>query len=116
MATNKKKSIILVNDVTNQLRLATVILEKADYKIFPFQRAEDALNFLRNGNTVDAIVTDLHMPEIDGWKFCRLLRSADYAEFNDIPILVISSTFSGADAEEITKDIGTPRKGGWPFA
>jgi PAS domain S-box-containing protein len=106
LTNNNKKSLLLVNDVLNQLRLATVILEKANYEVHAFQHAEEALQFLRGGKEIQAVITDLHMPEIDGWKLCRLLRSPEYFEYNDIPILIISSTFSGTDTEEITKDTG----------
>ena len=46
------------------------------------------------------------MPKIDGWKLCRLLRSVEFTQYNKIPILVISATFSGSDAEEITRELG----------
>jgi len=54
----------------------------------------------------DLIVTDLYMPEMDGWRFCRLLRSAEFPEFNHVPILVVSATFAGEEATRITADLG----------
>lgn len=47
------------------------------------------------------------MPGIDGWRFCRLLRSADYAAFNDVPILVVSATFAGDEPARIAADLGS---------
>jgi DNA-binding response OmpR family regulator len=41
------------------------------------------------------------MPGIDGWRFCRLLRSPEFAAFNKTPILVISATFSGENLQEV---------------
>ncbi|HNT36098.1 MAG TPA: response regulator, partial [bacterium] len=43
---------------------------------------------------------------IDGWRFCRLLRSAEYRAFNKVPILVVSATYSGEEASRISDDIG----------
>jgi len=65
--------------------------------LFPFTSLK--LSKLREIKSVDLIVTDLYMPGIDGWKLCRLLRSLEFAEFNKIPILVMSATFSGSDAD-----------------
>ena len=46
----------------------------------------------------DIVITDLYMKGIDGWRFCRLLRSEEYKRFNRVPILVVSATFSGDEA------------------
>jgi len=97
---------IVVNDDPVQLRLTSSVLQKDGLQVFPFLTAEEALQLISQRNPVDVIVTDLHMPGIDGWRFCRLLRSADYAALNQIPILVTSATFSGVDAEQVTADLG----------
>ena len=46
------------------------------------------------------------MPGIDGWRFCRLLRSSEYKKFNQIPVLVVSATFSGEEPGRITSGMG----------
>jgi len=46
------------------------------------------------------------MPGIDGWKLCRLLRSSEFRDYNKIPILIVSATYSGAYVEEISKELG----------
>ncbi|MBI3948890.1 MAG: hypothetical protein HY314_00305 [Acidobacteria bacterium] len=43
---------------------------------------------------------------MDGWRFCRLLRSPEYAACNNIPVLVVSATFSGTEAEQVTTNLG----------
>lgn len=49
----------------------------------------------------DIIITDLHMPEIDGWQLCWLLRSTICPAYNHIPILVVSATHFLKDAADI---------------
>lgn len=97
---------LLVNDDPGQLHLASTILSRDGMEIRACSGAEQALDVLAEGAAVDVIVTDLYMPRIDGWRLCRLLRSEAYRDFNQIPILVLSATFSGADAEEITAHLG----------
>ena len=103
---NPKPTALVVNDDPAQLHLASSILARDGYNVIPCIGAEPALALLAEHAAVDLVVTDLYMPGIDGWRFCRLLRSGAYREFNKIPILVVSATFSGADAEEITAQLG----------
>ncbi len=101
-----QKSIAIINDDVNQLRLLEKILSSQPYHIDTFTGAEDALKRIDPARPPDMIITDLAMPGIDGWRFCRLLRSPEYSPFNPIPILVVSATFSGDDACRITADTG----------
>jgi len=98
--------ILLVNDDPVQLHLLGSLLETEDWEICRCQGAEAALRVLCERKDIDGLLVDLHMPGIDGWRFCRLLRSPEYRVFNTLPIMVMSATFSGADAEQITADLG----------
>ncbi|MGE3538063.1 MAG: response regulator [Candidatus Tectimicrobiota bacterium] len=106
MHTATLQTVMVVNDDPFQLRLTAAHLAKDGLQVLMCQSAEEALALLRQGTRVGVIVTDLHMPRIDGWRFCRLLRSPEYIAFNEVPILVLSATFSGADAEQMTADLG----------
>jgi two-component system, cell cycle sensor histidine kinase and response regulator CckA len=98
--------IIIVNDDMTQLRVLSEILRKEGMQPTPCLSAEEALNIMSKRKPPSLIITDLHMPNIDGWRFCRLLRSPEYVEFNEIPILVVSATYSGDDAHQITTELG----------
>ena len=102
----KKPTILIVDDDPVQLQILLKTMEKSGNTAIGCKDGEEALEKLREIKKVDLIITDLYMPKIDGWKLCRLLRSVEFAEFNKIPILVISATFSGSDAEEITRELG----------
>jgi len=102
----KYPTSVVVNDDPAQLRLVAALLEQEGVSIRSFLCAEEALKFLVDRGPVDLIVTDLYMPGIDGWRFCRLLRSPEYATLNAIPILAISWTYAGVDARLISVDLG----------
>jgi CheY-like chemotaxis protein len=106
MQTAIPPTVMVINDDATQLHLTVAWIKKDGWRLLACQSAEEALGLLRTGVGVDVIVTDLHMPRIDGWRFCRLLRSPEYAAFNHIPILVLSATFSGADAEQMSTALG----------
>lgn len=106
MTTSRQPTAIVVNDDPVQLRLASSILQKDGVQVSSCQSVEEALLLINANPQIDVIVTDLHMPGIDGWRFCRLLRSPEYPRLNQVPILVMSATFSGVDAEQVTADLG----------
>ncbi len=96
---------LVVNDDPCQLHLITSLLRKKGLQVLASQRVEEAIQILNTQGPVHIIITELSLPDIDGWRFCRLLRSSEYAAFNKVPILVLSATFSGMDAEQITSDL-----------
>ncbi|MFP4422256.1 MAG: PAS domain S-box protein [Desulfococcaceae bacterium] len=99
-------SIIIVNDDVTQLSILSGLLKKDRHAVRSFASAEQALRGMDAGRPPDLIITDLYMPGIDGWRFCRLLRSPEFERYNKIPILVVSATFSGDEANRIASDIG----------
>lgn len=101
-----KRSVIIVNDNPVQLNLMAKLLSKDGIKAIRFADVEAALTAMNPACPPDLIVTDLYMPGIDGWRFCRLLRSAEFEAFKAVPILVVSATFAGEHPERIAKEIG----------
>ncbi len=101
-----RATAVVVNDDVTQLTVLAGLLEKEGFAATAFESAETALAALAPAAPPDLIVTDLYMPGIDGWRFCRLLRSPEYEAFNAVPILVVSATFAGDHPERIAADIG----------
>ena len=99
-------TVVVVNDDVIQLRVLSSMLEQESFDVLTFETAGEALKAMDPAAPPNLIVTDLHMPGIDGWRFCRLLRSMEYDAFNPIPILVVSATFSGEDVRQITARLG----------
>lgn len=97
---------VVVNDDVTQMAATTGLLRKEGIDARAFDSAEAALTAMDRNRPPDLVITDLYMPGIDGWRFCRLLRSTEYAAFNHVPILVVSATFSGDEAARITAELG----------
>jgi PAS domain S-box-containing protein len=106
---------VVVNDDPTQLSVLSVLVRHAGLEPRAFANAEAALaDMSACAATADMdpgalpalVVTDLYMPGIDGWRFCRLLRSPEYAAFNQVPILVVSATFAGDEADRIAASLG----------
>ena len=109
MANNKLdlngRTAVVVNDDVTQLAIFSGLLSGMGMKVKSYSDAGEALEEMGRSKPPHIIVTDLYMPEIDGWRFCRLLRSPEYKAYNQIPILVVSATFSGEEASRITSDL-----------
>ena len=67
MYTAPLPTALVINDDPSQLHLMVGLLEKDGLQVVRCQSAEEALAILDECETVDVIITDLHMPGIDGW-------------------------------------------------
>ncbi len=97
--------VILVNDDPIQLDLLAGILAHQSWQVLSCRSAAEALRGMARSQPA-LIITDLYMPEIDGWAFCRMLRSAAYKRFNRTPILVLSGILASEEAAEIASELG----------
>lgn len=101
---------VLVNGDQSQRALLSGILQQDGLQVTSFQNAEDALALMNaqvaEKGPPDVIVTDLYAPGLDGWQFCKSLRSVEYPSFNATPILITSPDSSGANSQEIISSLG----------
>ena len=78
--------ILVVEDDKNLRKLIVTCLEKASYTVFETHNGEEELD-LMDKEYVDLIVTDIMMPEMDGYELIKSLREANY----NTPILIITA-------------------------
>ena len=81
--------VLLVDDDYAILDGVSDFLECEGYGVVSASNGIDALNQLRSGLRVDAIVLDVMMPMMDGWDF-RAEQLAD-PSLREIPVVVISA-------------------------
>ena len=78
--------ILVVEDDKNLRKLIVTCLEKANYTVFDTKNGEEALE-LMDRQYVDLIVTDIMMPEMNGYELIKELRDAN----DNTPILIITA-------------------------
>lgn len=78
--------ILLVEDDYDLNNLVKTILERNSYSVSNFYSAKDALKSMEN-KVYDLIVSDIMMPEIDGFEFAKIIREND----KNIPILFMTA-------------------------
>ena len=73
--TNNIKTILLVEDNAELNELINKILTKKDFKVYSVNNGKDALNFfLSHKKDVDLLITDIIMPEMDGFELLKELH------------------------------------------
>jgi PAS domain S-box-containing protein len=100
------RRISVVNDDRAQLRMISGLIERLGYDVTAYDDPGACLDDLQRGVGTDLFVLDMHMPGIDGWKLCRLLRSAEFQPFNAIPILIVSASLTEVDPDALTAELG----------
>jgi CheY-like chemotaxis protein len=67
--------ILVVDDEEDILELAEELFEMANFSVVSKSSAVEALAFLEAGEKVDAIVSDLVMPDMNGIEFFKALKA-----------------------------------------
>ena len=105
MTDNQNPTAVVVNDDVTQLRVLSGLLRKDGFETQMFETAQDALAAMDQERPPDLIVTDLYMPGIDGWRFCRLLRSSSLSlHYGDIDLAALHDFGRLRGERSCTKD------------
>jgi len=89
--------ILLAEDNPVNLKLATLILTKAGYKVKSEGNGRAAVELFTNSpNDFDLILMDIQMPEMDGLEATKELRERG---FKDIPIIAMTANAMKGDRE-----------------
>ena len=82
--------ILIVDDVTHNIRLLDKILDGVGYNTVFANSGKQALEIIGNkASQIDLILLDLMMPEMDGIEVCNILKSNPM--YQDIPIIFITA-------------------------
>lgn len=66
-------TIVIVDDSRGILSIVDWVLNKEGYGVRTFTQGHTALQFITS-NPVDLVITDYHMPGLNGVEFARVLR------------------------------------------
>jgi CheY-like chemotaxis protein len=80
--------VLVVDDYENTRKKLVVGLQRLGMSILEASNGLEALDVLRK-EKVDAIFTDIVMPEMDGFELCEDVRNIP--ELRSIPIIVVST-------------------------
>jgi len=108
-------TILCIDDDPITLMLCKMVITKASFsnEIATAKNGEEALKYFNtlkqtnsNSNIIkhpQLIFLDLNMPVMGGWEFLDSFATADYSDYNDTKVIILSSTIDPEDLEKSKK-------------
>ncbi|SFM08508.1 two-component system, chemotaxis family, sensor kinase CheA [Bradyrhizobium sp. NFR13] len=91
------QSVLLVDDSAFFRNMLSPVLKAAGYKVRVATNAQEGLTVLRSGQEFDVILTDIEMPDMNGFEFAETIRADQRLQAT--PIIALSAMISPAAIE-----------------
>ncbi|MBR1222470.1 hybrid sensor histidine kinase/response regulator [Bradyrhizobium sp. U87765 SZCCT0131] len=91
------QSVLLVDDSAFFRNMLAPVLKAAGYRVTVATNAQEGLGVLRAGQKFDVVLTDIEMPDMNGFEFAETIRSD--RKLGTTPIIALSSVISPAAIE-----------------
>ncbi|CUS85584.1 Response regulator receiver domain-containing protein [Candidatus Kryptonium thompsonii] len=95
--------ILIVDDVDESLELLKEVFEAMDYIVLTANNGVEALKVL-NDEKVDVIISDVLMPKMDGFQFCREVKKQE--RLKDIPFIFYTANYTDPEDEKFGLSLG----------
>ena len=96
---DQNEKILIVEDSPTQAEELKHILERNGFVVFPASNGKEALDILQK-HTPDIIISDIVMPEMDGYELCRQIKADK--NLRNIPVILLTSL---SDPQDILKGL-----------
>lgn len=87
-STEVTNAILVIDDETSSLEFVTAVLENNGYHVLPANSVAEGKSLLQAASRVPIIITDLKMPQEDGFALLEYLR--DNIRLSHIPVIVLT--------------------------
>jgi diguanylate cyclase (GGDEF)-like protein/PAS domain S-box-containing protein len=95
--------LLIVDDHPTNRKLLRAQLEGEGHSVFDASDGVEALHVLE-GKPVDAVISDILMPDMDGFQLCLEIRKRD--KFGSLPFILYTSTYDSPGDRELAKSVG----------
>jgi len=99
-------NILIVDDNPTNLKLLRVSLEAEGHQAIEAADGVEALAVLER-EKVDAIISDILMPNMDGFRLCQEIRKAQ--KHRHLPFIVYTSTYTSHEDVKLAETIGADK-------
>ncbi len=96
--------ILIVDDSPGNQRLLRAVLEDEDYEVVVASDGLAALELLKREQNVDAIISDILMPRMDGYRLCYEVRKSE--SWHSLPFIFYTATYTSPSDEKLCYDLG----------
>ncbi|MEN3294717.1 MAG: hypothetical protein V7642_3970, partial [Burkholderiales bacterium] len=92
-----RKVLIVDDDLRNIFALSSV-LERQQMKVLYAENGRDGINVLQSDPSIEIVLMDIMMPEMDGYDTMRAIRSIP--EFKSLPIITLTAKAMKGDRDK----------------
>lgn len=87
--------VLIADDEIRMRKLVRDFLVRAEYEVVEASNGEEALNKFYGDHSIDLVILDIMMPEIDGYEVCREIRAK-----SQVPIILLTAKSTENDELE----------------
>ena len=98
--------LLVVDDAEDARVLQSTILKSQGYEVATAENGLEALESIKQSRP-DLIITDILMPEMDGYELCRRIKTDD--QLKDIPVVFYSAHYLDPKDKQMVTDLGGTR-------
>ena len=98
--------ILIVDDQPINLKLLRAQLEAEGHAVIEARDGVEALAELEH-QPVDAVITDILMPRMDGYRFCHEIRK--HPCLGSLPIIIFTSNYTTPTDEQLALNMGADK-------
>lgn len=84
-----QQTFVVVDDDINLLNLTSSVLKQENHKVLSFNNAAKALEAIQSTN-YDFVITDIQMPEMDGFMFLEKLKKLPGSVYDKQPVIALT--------------------------
>ena len=94
----KQKKILLVDDSPFFRNMLSPMLSIAGYQVVSAQGGSEALTLCNAGEKFDIIISDIEMPDMNGYEFAQKVKAGD-SKWKNVPLVALSSHATAQDLD-----------------
>jgi CheY-like chemotaxis protein len=98
--------LVIVDDIATNRELLRERFEAEGHTTLEAADGVEALQIL-NREKVDAVLSDVLMPRMDGYRLCHEIRTTD--RLRDLPIVIYTSTYTSPSDEKLALSLGADK-------
>jgi PAS domain S-box-containing protein len=98
------RRVLVVDDIAANRRVLRATLEAEGYAVFEAADGVEALAQLERHAPLQAVISDILMPNMDGYRLCSEIRKSE--RWRALPFIFYSSTYLSDSDEKLARELG----------